>query len=52
VLGSLGSGLGGIDLPQLDVSATLGLPPGSAAIQIMAEAAERAPGTTIVLGHL
>lgn len=52
VLGSLGGGLGGIDLPQLDVSATLGLPPGSAMIQIHAEEAERAPGTTIVLGHL
>jgi hypothetical protein len=53
VLGSIGGGgLGGIDLPQLDLSATLGLPPGSAAIQVVAEDAVRAPGTTIVLGHL
>lgn len=52
VLGSLGGGLGGIELPQLDLSATLGLPPGSAMVQITAESAERAPGTTIVLGHL
>jgi hypothetical protein len=52
VLGSLGGGLGGIALPQLDLSATLGLPPGSAMIQITAEDAVRAPGTTIVLGHL
>ncbi len=53
VLGSLGgSGFGGIDLPQLDVSVTLGLPPGSAMLQIVAEDAQRAPGTTIVLGHL
>jgi hypothetical protein len=52
MLGSLGGGLGGIDLPQLDVSATLGLPPGSAMIEIVAEDAQRAPGTTIVLGHL
>lgn len=53
VLGSIGGGgLGGIDLPQLDLSATLGLPPGSAMIQIVAEEAQRAPGTTIVLGHL
>lgn len=51
VLGSF-SGLGGIDLPQLDLSATLGLPPGSAMLQIVAEDAQRAPGTTIVLGHL
>ncbi len=51
VLGSLG-GLGGIELPQLDLSPTLGLPAGSAMIQIHAETAERAPGTTIVLGHL
>jgi hypothetical protein len=52
VLGSLGGGLGGIELPQLDLSATLGLPPGSAMIQIMAEEAQRMPGTTLVLGHL
>ena len=51
VLGSF-SGLGGIDLPQLDLSATLGLPPGSAMIQITAEEAQRVPGTTIVVGHL
>jgi hypothetical protein len=52
VLGSLGGGFGGIELPQLDLSATVGLPPGSAMLQITAEDAQRAPGTTIVLGHL
>ncbi len=53
VLGAIGGGgLGGIDLPQLDLSGALGLPPGTAQIQIVAEQVERAPGTTIVLGHL
>jgi len=52
VLGSLGGGLGGIDLPQLDLSATLGLPPGTASIQVTAEAAQRMPGTTLIVGHL
>lgn len=53
VLGAFsGGGLGGIDLPQLDLSPTLGLPPGTAAVQITAEAAERAPGVTVIQGHL
>ena len=53
VLGALtGEGLGGIDLPQLDLSGTLGLPPGTAAVQVVAEQTERAPGVTIVGGHL
>lgn len=53
VLGAFsGGGLGGIELPQLDLSGTLGLPPGTAAVQITADGVERAPGMTVINGHL
>ncbi|MCA9710607.1 MAG: hypothetical protein KDK70_32495 [Myxococcales bacterium] len=53
VLGAFsGGGLGGIDLPQLDLSGTLGLPPGTAAVKVTAEEVERGPGATLLLGHL
>jgi len=45
-------GLGGISLPQVDLSPTLGLPPGTAAITITADEAVRAPGVTVIRGHL
>ncbi len=53
VLGSLSAdGLGEIALPQLDLSGTLGLPPGTAAVQVVAEQTERADGVTIIDGRL
>ncbi|MCA9709066.1 MAG: hypothetical protein KDK70_24690 [Myxococcales bacterium] len=45
-------GLGAIELPQIDLSATLGLPPGTAALNISTDEAVRAPGVTVIRGHL
>ena len=45
-------GLGEIVLPEIDLSATLGLPAGSAVIQIQTESADRDPGTTVITGRL
>jgi hypothetical protein len=53
VLGAIASGgLGGIDLPQIDISAMLGLPPGTAELNISTDEAVRAPGVTVIRGHL
>ena len=53
VLAAIASGgLGGINLPQIDLSPTLGLPPGTAALDITTEQAVRAPGVTVIVGHL
>ncbi len=53
VIGGLaGGGLGGIDLPQLDLSGVLGLPPGTAAIVISTDEVTRQPGSTVIAGHL
>ncbi|MEM9460174.1 MAG: hypothetical protein AAGF11_38715 [Myxococcota bacterium] len=45
-------GLGTIELPQIDLSPTLGLPPGTAALTISTDDAGRAPGVTVIRGHL
>ncbi|MEX1368909.1 MAG: hypothetical protein AB1Z98_37635 [Nannocystaceae bacterium] len=45
-------GLGGIDLPTIDLSATLGLPPGTAAVTITTDEVTRSPGVTVIRGHL
>ncbi len=45
-------GLGVIELPQIDLSPTLGLPPGTAALTISTDDAGRAPGVTVISGHL
>lgn len=47
-----GGGLGGIDLPPIDLSRTLGLPPGSAALIVNADEVHREPGITVISGHL
>ncbi|MEM7159039.1 MAG: hypothetical protein AAF799_39745 [Myxococcota bacterium] len=47
-----GGGLGGIDLPPIDLSATLGLPPGTAALTVVAEEVHREPGITVISGRL
>ncbi|MCX4241713.1 hypothetical protein [Paraliomyxa miuraensis] len=53
VLGAIASGgLGAIDLPQIDLSPTLGLPPGTAQLTITTTQATRAPGVTVIVGHL
>ena len=46
-----GGGLGGINLPVVDLSAQLGLPPGSATLAITAEGVVREPGTTVIEAH-
>lgn len=46
-----GGGLGGIDLPVVDLSAQLGLPPGTATLTITAETVVRTPGTTVIEAH-
>jgi hypothetical protein len=53
LLGALGGeGLGAIELPEMDLSDTLGLPPGTALIAIQVEQVGRTPGTTVISGHL
>jgi hypothetical protein len=53
LVGALGGGaLGAIELPQMDLSDTLGLPPGTALIAIEVESVDRGPGTTVISGHL
>ncbi len=53
VLGAIANGgLGTIDLPPIDLSATLGLPPGTAALEIVTDDVVRAPGVTVIRGHL
>ncbi len=53
VLGGIANGgLGGIDLPNIDISAALGLPPGTAALHVTADETVRAPGVTVIRGHL
>lgn len=47
-----GGGLGGIDLPPIDLSRTLGLPPGSAALNVVTEDVHREPGITVISGRL
>lgn len=46
-----GGGLGGINLPVVDLSAQLGLPPGTATLAITAESVIREPGTTVIEAH-
>ncbi len=46
-----GDGLGGIELPEIDLSANLGLPPGTAVLTMTAEGAGREPGTTVISAH-
>lgn len=45
-----GGGLGSIPLPTIDLSDALGLPPGSALIEIQPQTATRIDGTTIIGG--
>jgi len=53
LIGGLGGdSLGGISLPEIDLSASLGLPPGEAVIAIQIEDAVRQPGITVVQGSL
>jgi hypothetical protein len=52
ILGALGGdGLGGIELPEIDLSANLGLPPGTAVLTMTADGASREPGTTVISAH-
>lgn len=53
IIGGLGGdSLGGIELPEIDLSDSLGLPPGSAVIALEIEEAVRQPGITVVQGSL
>jgi hypothetical protein len=53
VLGAIASGgLGAINLPTIDLSPTLGLPAGTAALTINTQQAVRAPGVTVIRGSL
>jgi hypothetical protein len=47
-----GGALGGISLPEIDLSAQLGLPPGSAVIHIQTASVEHMDGVTVVTAHL
>lgn len=53
LIGGLGGdSLGGIELPEIDLSDSLGLPAGSAVIAIQIDEAVRQPGITVVQGSL
>ena len=53
LIGGLGGdSLGGIELPEIDLSDSLGLPPGTAVIAIQIDEAVRQPGITVVQGSL
>lgn len=53
LIGGLGGdALGGIELPEIDLSESLGLPPGTATIAIQVDEVVRQPGTTVILGSL
>lgn len=53
LIGQLGDGaLGGIELPEIDLSESLGLPPGTAVVAIQIDGVGRNEGTTVVRGHL
>ncbi len=53
LIGGLGGdSLGGIELPEIDLSDSLGLPAGSAVIAIEIDEAVRQPGITVVQGSL
>ncbi len=51
LLGGLSGGFGGIALPEIDLSAVAGLPPGSALLSITVESAERHPGISVLNSH-
>lgn len=53
LIDALGTGgLGGIALPDIDVSATLGLPPGTAQVTIEVTDVTHEAGVTVMSGHL
>ncbi len=53
LLGALGGGaLGGIELPEIDLSESLGLPPGTAVIEIAIDEVNHSSGTSVISGHL
>ncbi|HSN84428.1 MAG TPA: hypothetical protein VLS88_17750, partial [Polyangiales bacterium] len=43
-----GGGLGTVPLPQIDLSSGLGLPPGTAVIEIMPQSVGRTDGVTVI----
>lgn len=47
-----GGGLGGIALPDIDLSETLGLPPGTAQVTIGVTDVSHVDGVTVIAGHL
>lgn len=53
VIDALGAGgFGGIALPDIDLSSTLGLPPGTAQVTIGVDDVEHIDGVTVINGHL
>jgi hypothetical protein len=50
LLGGLGDGLGGFELPEFDLSESVGLPPGTAVLSIQIHDVTRVDGTTVVSG--
>jgi hypothetical protein len=45
-------GLGEVNLPAIDLSSSLGLPAGTAVVQVATDDATRAPGGVVISGHL
>lgn len=51
LLSGLSDGFGGIALPEIDLSAIAGLPPGSALLSINVDTVERQPGISVLNSH-
>jgi hypothetical protein len=52
LIDGLGGGLGSFELPPLDLSEAVGLPPGSAVVEIKVTEVTRIDGGTLLSGHL
>jgi hypothetical protein len=52
LIDGLGSGLGSFGLPPIDLSGAVGLPPGSAMVEIHVTDVKRIDGATLLSGHL
>ena len=52
LIGKLGDGLGGFEIPTVDLSGAVGLPPGTAVLRVSVDHFEHADGVTQIAGSL
>lgn len=51
LIGKLGDGLGGFEIPEVDLSGAVGLPPGTAVLRVSVDHFEHADGVTYIVTH-